>query len=250
MSEALGFAAGFVPRHDPRAHAQLALIASDPFAPADLKARASHGRHRTAHSEAGPSPFSPQPVGPRHADADHAPEGDGLAEFPSEGGAFVDPIEQARAHGFAEGLAHARALAAEQTERDAALITSIAAALQSPDRIDREAVARQLRETVLFLLAKMVGEVGVPADILAARVEAATGLLADGAESALLRVNPDDVALLEEKLPPTIFPIGDAAVARGSFVLEAASTIVEEGPELWLEQLAAAIDRVALPPSC
>jgi flagellar assembly protein FliH len=32
-------------------------------------------------------------------------------------------------------------------------------------------------------------------------------------------------------------------------VLESASTIVEDGPELWLEQLAQAIDRVAVPDS-
>ena len=46
-------------------------------------------------------------------------------------------------------------------------------------------------------------------------------------------------------LPDTIFPVGDAAVARGSFVMEAASTIVEDGPALWMEQLTAAIERAA-----
>jgi flagellar assembly protein FliH len=44
-----------------------------------------------------------------------------------------------------------------------------------------------------------------------------------------------------------VFAVGDVHVARGSFVLESASTIVEDGPELWLEQLAQAIDRVAVP---
>ena len=54
-------------------------------------------------------------------------------------------------------------------------------------------------------------------------------------------------ALLEGRLPATIFAVGDAAIARGSFVMESASTIVEDGPELWLDQLAQAIDRVAVP---
>jgi len=36
-------------------------------------------------------------------------------------------------------------------------------------------------------------------------------------------------------------------VERGGFVLESASTIVEDGPELWLEQMAQAIERVAMP---
>ncbi|PMY02631.1 flagellar biosynthesis protein FliH, partial [Pseudomonas sp. MPR-R2A5] len=72
-------------------------------------------------------------------------------------------------------------------------------------------------------------------------------LLTDVTESAMLRVHPDDVALLEGKLPRQIFAVGDASVARGSFVLESASTIVEDGPDLWLEQLAQAIDHVAVP---
>ena len=108
-------------------------------------------------------------------------------------------------------------------------------------------MAAQLRQTVLLLVTRIVGDVGVAADRLAARVDVAADLLSDAAESAMLRVHPDDVALLDGRLPATIFPIGDASVSRGSFVLESASTVVEDGPALWMEQLAAAIDRVPLP---
>ena len=132
-------------------------------------------------------------------------------------------------------------------ERDRALLESLTQALQSNDRIDREAVARRLRETVLFLVTRLVGDVGISSDRLAQRIEAAADLLTDATESAMLRVHPDDVALLEGKLPRQIFAVGDASVARGSFVLESASTIVEDGPDLWLEQLAQAIDHVAVP---
>jgi flagellar assembly protein FliH len=72
-------------------------------------------------------------------------------------------------------------------------------------------------------------------------------MLSDHAESAMLRVHPQDVALLDGRLPTSVFAVGDAGVARGSFVLESSSTIVEDGPELWLEQLAHAIERVAMP---
>ncbi|RZM10904.1 MAG: flagellar biosynthesis protein FliH, partial [Sphingomonas sp.] len=142
----------------------------------------------------------------------------------------------------------AAAVAAAQvtTNRDAALLTGIGAAL-GEGRIDREAMAAQLRQTVLLLVTRIVGDVGVAADRLAARVDVAADLLSDAAESAMLRVHPDDVALLDGRLPATIFPIGDASVSRGSFVLESASTVVEDGPALWMEQLAAAIDRVPLP---
>ncbi len=130
--------------------------------------------------------------------------------------------------------------------RDQALLASLAAALAT-DRLDRDRVATQLRQTVLLLVGKLVGEIGISPDLLAGRIESATELLADSAEAALLRLHPDDVALIEGTLPKSIFAAGDPNVARGSFVLESASTIVEDGPAMWLDQLASAIDRVAVP---
>lgn len=206
------FVAGFSPRnHTGAMMAQ--VFAPAGFAPADLRARAS-----------GPRPFD---------------AANGYDHFEAQ--PQVDPIAVARAEGYAEGLA----AAAAEENRDRALTDAIAQALSG--RVDRDQVARHLRQTVLFLVSKIVGETGVAPDILAGRVEAATELLTDAAESAMLRVHPDDVALLEGRLPGTVFAVSDAAVARGSFVLEAASTIVEDGPELWLDQLSQAIERVAVP---
>ena len=220
MSDALGAAAPvqFIAGFTSRGQTGERLIQAFPpagFAPSDLRARAT----------------APRAVDP----ADDDP---GV-----QSGGSLDPIGAAHAAGYAEGLADAAAA----DERDQSLADNIAAALSA--RVDRDGMARQLRQTVLFLVAKIVGETGVAPDILAGRVEAATDLLADAAESAMLRVHPDDVALLEGRLPATVFAVGDAAVARGGFVLESASTIVEDGPELWLDQLAAAIDRVAVPPA-
>ncbi len=126
------------------------------------------------------------------------------------------------------------------------MVDSIAQAALNA-RIDRQAMAEQLRQTVLMLVGKLVGEIGVDADRLTGRIEAAMDLLSDAKEAAMLRVHPDDVALLTERLPQTVFPVGDPNVERGGFVLESASTIVEDGPSLWLDQLAAAIDKVPVP---
>ena len=165
-----------------------------------------------------------------------------MAEAPA-----VDPLADAYQAGFDAGLAAAQAEGQAAAARDLALIENIAAALQSDERVDRERIARQLRQTVLHLVSGLIGQTGIAAELLAGRVEAAAELLADQAESAILRVHPDDVTLLEGRLPETIFPVGDATLARGSFVLEAASTIVEDGPDLWLEQLTGALDKVAVP---
>lgn len=233
-----GFVAGFAARHDAAAMALRHAFSERPkgFAPADLIARIGVARA----PEPGPKHFSP-------ADRSTNPtEGwDPLraaAETPP-----LDPVALARAEGYAEGLAAARAAVDEAAERDKALLAELLDRLQAGDRIDREAVAARLRETVLLLVGKLVGEIGVSADLLAGRIESAAELLADASESAMLRVNPADVALLDGRLPKTIFPVGDASVARGSFVLEAASTVVEDGPALWLEQLETMIDRLPVP---
>ncbi|WP_380788283.1 FliH/SctL family protein [Sphingomonas sp. R86521] len=240
------FVAGIAARHDAAALAmRTAFPIAATFAPADLRLRAA---------TRGPVPFKSQGSGPRHfspADPDFNPTaGWDPMDAAAEQSSFIDPLAAAHANGYAEGLAAAAAAALAETARDQAFGTALAAALGSGDRIDRERVAQQLRQTVMHLVGKLVGEIGIAPELLAARIETASDLLADKTESALLRVHPDDVTLLEGHLPKAIFPVGDPTLARGSFVLESASTIVEDGPELWLEQMALAIDRISVPTPC
>jgi flagellar assembly protein FliH len=252
MSDAAHFTAGFTARHDAAAEAlhRAFSLSGEIFAPADIKQRATARR---------PTSFSPRDAEarPRHfspADPDANPT-DGWDPFaePEEAsrahaaGGFIDPIKAAHDVGYAEGKVAGLAEAAASSGRDRQLVEAIAAELRAAGQLDRERMAAQLRQTVMLLVSRLVGETGISAELLARRIGAATELLADDAESALLRVNPDDLALLEGKLPKTVFAAGDATVERGSFILESASTIVEDGPELWLEQLSQAIDRVALP---
>lgn len=225
-----GFVAGFAARH-----AVASSLLQQAFAPP-----AGFAVRSPTEARGGPRHFSPADP------ATNPTAGWDPLDASAPPSAFVDPIEAAHAAGYAEGLAAAVAAAQVTTNRDAALLTGIGAAL-SEGRVDREAMAAQLRQTVLLLVTRIVGDVGVAADRLAARVDVAADLLADAQESAMLRVHPDDVGLLDGRLPATIFPVGDATVSRGSFVLESASTVVEDGPALWMEQLAAAIDRVPLP---
>ncbi|HVI98185.1 MAG TPA: FliH/SctL family protein [Sphingomonas sp.] len=258
MSDARSdFTAGFVSRHALAASVLAQAFAPrDPdFAPADIKQRAS-GKAKPK-SPVGFAPQQPEEAGPKHfepADRDANPtEGwDPFDPDPNqqEATGFVDPVAAAHAAGHAEGKAAALAEAAEEAARNRALIEGIVAALGNGDRYDRETMAAQLRQTVLLLVKRIVGETEIDAALLAARIETAADMLADAAESALLRVHPDDVALLEDRLPKNVFAAGDAQVKRGSFVLESASTIVEDGPDLWLEQLGQAIDRIAVPPLC
>lgn len=234
------FVAGFVARHAAPADRLRAILEPEPGFAAAAPVRAPvHFSPKAA--TAGPKHFSP-------ADPDNSPtQGWDPLNPASDGPGAIDPIAAAHAAGYAEGLAAAREAAEEAQLRDRALLAGLVEALGQAGRVDREAMAGRLRATVMLLVGRLVGETGVSADLLSQRVTTATELLADKSESALLRVHPDDVVLLEGKLPGNVFAAGDAAVGRGSFVLEAASTVVEDGPDLWLEQLAQAIDRVPLP---
>ncbi|RYE88646.1 MAG: flagellar biosynthesis protein FliH [Hyphomicrobiales bacterium] len=193
------------------------------------------------------------PVQPRHFEPIdpmvNPTEGwDPFAAVTPEG--FGDPIAAAREAGYAEGHAAALAEIDAALGREAALLDQVSTALAQGAHFDRDRMAGHLRQTVLHLVTRLVGEVGVAPDVLTGRIEAAVGLLADKAESALLRLHPDDVALVQGKLATNVFPIADPHQKRGGFKIESASTIVEDGPDLWLEQLAAAIDRVPIPPLC
>ncbi|RZM19476.1 MAG: flagellar biosynthesis protein FliH, partial [Sphingomonas sp.] len=187
-----GFTAGFASRHTTTANILASAFAPPSgFAAADIRERATV---RPTSPFTAPN-FSSEPSMPRHfspADKDVNPTAGWDPLDPVSESSFIDPLADAHAAGYAEGLAAAAAAAQETAIRDGALLGDLAAALGN-DRIDRERVAAQLRQTVLFLVSKLVGEVGIAPDVLAGRIETAAELLSDSAESALLRVHPDDV---------------------------------------------------------
>jgi flagellar assembly protein FliH len=223
------------------------------FTPADLIARIEQAFGARAPAPTGADDGPEEGAGdqPRHfspADPDADPTAgwdmmDADAPIP----ASVEQIEAARIAGYHEGLADAAIAADAVVSRERELLEAVADAMKAGGATDRVALAAALRRTVTMLVTQLVGEIGVSAPLLAARVEAATDLLADASESAMLRVHPDDLPLLEGRLPDTVFPVADESVARGSFAMEAASTIVEDGPAMWLEELSAAIERAAVP---
>ena len=161
--------------------------------------------------------------------------------------ASLDAVDAARAEGFAEGMAAAERMAAERGEADAQALARIAAGLEAMSGFDRDALAGRLRQTVMFLVSRLIGEAGVSAELLGRRIEAAVTLLSDSAEAAVLRLNPEDLPLVEAQVPATVTPTADAAVERGGFRIETRLTSIEDSPSAWLAQLAAALDGAALP---
>ncbi len=210
---------------------------------------------RGGFSESGPVSFSPAP-GPKHfrpANPDANPTA-GWDPFDAQGGtprapteAAFDAVASARAEGFAEGLAAAERMAAERGEADARALTELAGLLEMMGSFDRDLLATRLRDTVMHLVGQLVGEIGVSCEMLNRRIAAAADMLADHSEVAQLRLNPADLALVDGHQPARITLVPDEAIGRGGFRIETRATSIEDGPKAWIAQLAAALDKAALP---
>lgn len=249
--------AGFAPQGDARSVGVGAL--------GDYMAALRGGFSEIAFARAdkepvGFTPVSPAPPQPKHfspADPDNNPTA-GWNPLDAAGGRdgnppehdaepLLDALDAARVEGYAAGFDAGVRQGALEADAQTAIGDRIVAALDGVASFDRDQLAAHLRQTVLYLVTRMVGEIGVAPDLLAKRIDAAVKLLADSSEPALMRLNPEDLALVEGRVPERVSAIGDKAVERGGLVIETRATAIEDGPTAWLAQLAAAIDRVALP---
>lgn len=210
---------------------------------------------RGGFAEGGPVHFSPAPepkhfrpanpgVNPTAGWDPFDPLGEGAEDFAAE--TPRDAIETARAEGFAEGMAVAERMAAERGEADAQALTELSGLLEMMSAFDRDALASRLRETVVHLVTRVVGETGVSPELLNQRITAAVDLLADHTEVAQLRLNPADVLLVEGHQPARVTLVPDVSIGRGGFRVETRATTIEDGPKAWLDQLSAALDRESL----
>lgn len=208
---------------------------------------------RGGFSEGGPVHFSPAPE-PKHfrpANPGTNPTAgwdpfDPTSESGDSAQTEHDVVGAARAEGFAAGMAEAERLAAERGEADAQALAQVASLLEMMSGFERDLLAGRLRETVLFLVKRLVGEVGVSAELLERRIAAAVELLADTSEVATLRLNPADHDLIQGHEPSRVTLVADQTIGRGGFRIETRTTVIEDGPEAWLAQLSAALDRTAL----
>ena len=209
----------------------------------------------TAMAASRPRGFEAKPAAPRHftpADPSSNPtEGwdpfDPSAAVASEFVEKFDPIAAARAEGFADGLEAARGEAEAIRLAETAAIERLVETLQNISGFDRDSLAARLRNTVLHLVTRLVGDAGLSPQLLEARINAAVGLIADSTEVGTIRLNPEDLKLLEGRVPERLTAVADASIEPGGIRIETRSSVIEDSPSAWLAQLSAAIDKTAIP---
>ena len=153
----------------------------------------------------------------------------------------VDPIGLAWQEGFNAGLAEAREEAAARAQENEAARDKLALSFARLDAALEEELRQRLRETVAALCEGAIAPLALDADALARRVEKAVSMLSRADDDRVIRLNPEDIAMVGERLAADWNVLPDPALPRGSLRVEAATGGVEDGPEQWRRAIAEAL---------
>lgn len=151
-----------------------------------------------------------------------------------------DPIAEAYERGFAEGSAQAREAALRIEREREAQRGAIELAFAQFDEHSEAELRERLRQTILALCEATILPVALDADGLAARVEKATGMLQRAHDERRVLLNPEDLALVKDRLPKGLSVEAESFVERGGLRIETPDGGIEDGPTQWRRILAEA----------
>lgn len=149
----------------------------------------------------------------------------------------ADPLSEAWDAGFRTAANQLRA----DMARDAVAITQLELACSRLAEKEAEVLAEKLRETVIALCNSVLDGASIDTDTLYRRIANALALLRRSTDERVLRLHPDDLALVGERLPPGLEIRPDPAFERGSLRIETTAGGVEDGPEHWRDAISAAV---------
>jgi flagellar assembly protein FliH len=152
-----------------------------------------------------------------------------------------DPLAEAIARAFADGEAAGRAAASAEAEDRAQRQRAIRLAFRSLDEAAQTALADDLAATVMALCDGALAGAAIDRDGLLARCHAAARRIGGAAEALALHLHPDDIALLGDGALARWRVVPDAALERGSVLIEGADGSVSDGPAEWRRAIAAAV---------
>lgn len=152
-----------------------------------------------------------------------------------------DPIATAFAQGYAAAAAEAQARAADQAAADAAAREGLALAFARLDAALEEQLRLRLRDTVAALCETAIAPLALDEDALMRRIEKAVAMFVRADDERVIRLHPDDIALLSPRFAADWQVVPDHALERGALRVETATGGVEDGPELWRRAIAEAL---------
>lgn len=144
-----------------------------------------------------------------------------------------DPLAEAWADGYAKGLGEAQEAAAQLLAEQDAARSRIEFGLGRLDAAMQSELADRLRETVIALCETAIAPAALDPDALTRRVTVAAAMLARAEDQRVIRLHPEDLALIAARLPEDWHFEPDASLERGALRVEGAAGGVEDGPEQW-----------------
>ncbi|MBC2670484.1 FliH/SctL family protein [Novosphingobium piscinae] len=151
-----------------------------------------------------------------------------------------DPVALAWAEGYAKGAEDAMAQAAEQMAAEAEARAALEFSFARFDAELAEALRQRLQDTVMALCEATLVPYAHDHAALTARVERAVAMLARADDERVIRLHPEDLALIETRLPQDWKFTPDPALERGALRVETQNGGVEDGPAQWRRALAEA----------
>lgn len=181
--------------------------------------------------------FMPWSSGAR-PEAEGVPEAAPISEY-------LDP-ELIRAQAYAEGLAAGRSTVEAEVAAERDAIARLAETLENLKPEPPRELGLLLAETVKRLVRQVVGEVEFDGNALLERAHAAAELIADETGPVRMRLNPaDHERLRDARLDVEM--VSDHHLAPGTILLETGDGWLEDGPEVHLDRLRAALDSLGVP---
>ena len=162
---------------------------------------------------------------------------------PDQTSAPGDACAVAWDEGFAAGTAQAQA----QTDAEAlaagqaAACARIELALARCNTEQTEVLRQRLFAAVEALCEASLAPLRLDQDAFAARVHRAAAMLARADDERVLRLHPDDIALVADRLPERLEVRPDPTLERGALRLETDNGGVEDGPAHWRRAIAEAL---------
>lgn len=152
-----------------------------------------------------------------------------------------DPLAISWAEGYLAGAEQARADAAQQAETEAAAREALTLGFTRLTRDMEELLRQRLRDTVAALCETALAPLALDEAALMRRIERAVAMFARADDDRVIRLNPEDLALVSADFHDDWQVVPDPLLERGALRIESASGGVEDGPAQWRTELAEAL---------
>lgn len=172
-------------------------------------------------------------------------EASGMERMGAEASGKID-IAQVQADAFAEGFNEGRRTVEMEVAAERHAVAALAETLEQYRPEAPDELAELLAETVDRLVRQIVGEVVIDKEMLQSRVMNVASIIIEASAPAKMRLHPDDLDRLAGS-NMELDMIADPDLLPGSVIVETATGWIEDGPEVGIEKLRQALDRMSVP---